>query len=321
MRLLIFGLIFLAPPFLKRRLLAWIYGARIGKHASIGWFSSLVGSRITLGAHSLVRPFTLIYLSGKLELGAYSEISSFNLIYGSSDLTIGEGSYIGPQCLINVEQPVLIGDESALGPRSMLFTHGSFLPYTEGYWSRLAGARLGNRVWCAAGVYIHPGVEIGDNTFVNSCAVVTASIPAGSVVEGNPARVVYPMQRVQRKMTPRAVDVALQRMLQAFAELGLRRELGLRAVHAGQGRINFSWRSQPYEITLVPSDGVLQPSSDDDRHVRRVFFNNCPGWQPPFPAMVFDLSTMRTRFVPDRIHTALRQFVLRYYGLRFRDIE
>jgi hypothetical protein len=32
-----------------------------------------------------------------------------------------------------------------------------------------------------------------------------------------------------------------------------------------------------------------------------------------------DVPSRTTRFAPDRIHTALRVFLLRYYGMRFTD--
>lgn len=278
-----------------------------------------MGRRIELGAHSIIRPFTLIKLSGEVRLGSYSEISSFSLIYGSSSLIIGDHSYIGPQSLINADEEVRLGHGSALGPRSMVFTHGSFLPYTEGYWVKLAGVTIGDKVWCAAGVFIHPGVEIGDDTFVNSRSVLTQAIPAGSVVEGNPAKVVYPMERLKRKMSPRRIDAALDQLLRDFAEIGLRRELGLEAIEETKYQLRFRWRARPYHIALIPSTGnppdAIEPAAD----ARQIFVVNCSGWSPPAGAMVFDLATMETPFTSDRIYTALCLFMKRYYGVKFRD--
>jgi acetyltransferase-like isoleucine patch superfamily enzyme len=312
-----FGLIFVAPPFLKSLLLQWFCGAKIGRRARVGWFSAVSGRHVELGEHSCIRPFTLVRLHGDVRLGRYSEISSFTLIYGSSSLTLGDHSYVGPQSLINVEEEVRIGHGSALGPRSMVFTHGSFLPYTEGYWIRLAGVTLGDRVWCAAGVFLHPGVEIGDDSFVNSMSVVTQSIPPGSVVEGNPAQVVYPTERVKRKMSPARVDLALRQMLRDFAEIGLRRELGLKDIQADADALRFAWRGQTYAIVLVPSTGT--PSAGDPRRTHQIFIVNRAGWSAPRDAQVLDLTTLRTPFVSEPIHTALRLFCLRYYGVKFED--
>jgi acetyltransferase-like isoleucine patch superfamily enzyme len=319
MRALLFGLIFVSPPFLKKWLLRWLCAAKIGPHAHIGWFSAVVGRRVELGQHSAIRPFTLIRLDGDLRLGNYSEISSFTLIYGSSSLIVGDECYIGPQSLINADEEVRLGDESALGPRCMVFTHGSFLPYTEGYWVKRAGVTLGKRVWCAAGVFIHPGVEIGDDTFVNSRSVVTQAIPPGSIVEGNPAQVVRHMDQVRRKMSPRRVDAAALQMLRDFAEIGLRRELGLKEIEDKGHTLRFRWRGQAYAITLVPSTGIPADEMEAIAGARQIFLVNCPGWSPPPHSLVFDLLTRQTRFSPDRIHTALRLFMQRYYGVLFRD--
>jgi len=319
MRVLLLGLIFISPPFLKKLLLQWFCSAEIGHQVHIDWFSAVLGRRVEMGDYTIIRPFTLIHLAGQVKVGDYSEISSFNLIYGSSSLIMGDHSYIGPQSLINADEEVCLGQESALGPRSMVFTHGSFLPYTEGYWAKLAGVTIGDRVWCAAGVFIHPGVEIGDDTFVNSRSVLTQSVPAGSVAGGNPAQVLYPMQRMKRKMSPRRVDAALAQLLRDFAEIGLRRELGVEAVEESKDGLYFRWNGQPYHIALIPSTGGPLAPVDPVAGTRQIFLVNKSGWLPPAGAMVFDLVTMHTPFKSGRIHTALRFFMQRYYGVRFRD--
>ena len=319
MRVLLLGLMLISPPFLKTLLLRLFGGARIGRHARIGWFSAVLGRRVELGEHSAVRPFTLVYLDGQLRLGAYSEISSFTLIYGSSSLLVGDHTYVGPQSLINADEEVSLGQESALGPRSMIFTHGSFLPFTEGYWVKLAGVTIGNRVWCAAGVFIHPGVEIGDDTFVNSRTVVTQSVPAGSVVEGNPAQILCPVDRVRRHMSPRRVDAALAQVLHDFAEITLRRQLGLEVQESGH-QLRFRWRGKSYCVALVPSMPNRQPTGDLAPGTRQLLLVNRVGWSPPPGATVFDLTTMRTPFASGSVARALRLFMQRYYGIRFRDL-
>lgn len=318
MRLLLFGLVFISPPFLKIFLLKWLGGAKIGRHAHIGWFSAIAAREIELGDYSIIRPLTLINVEGQVKLGAYAEVSSFNLVYGSANLIVGEGSYIGPQSLINADEEVRLGDGSAVGPRSMIFTHGSFLPYTEGYWVKLAGVNIGHKVWCAAGVFIHPGVEIGDDTFVNSRSVVTKSIPPGSVVEGNPAQVIYPMERVKRKMSPRRVDAALEQILRDFAEMSLRREFGLSAIDQGKSDLRFNWQGRAYHIALIPS-GDNTTAFEANSQARQILIVNQSDWSPPAAALVFNLAAMQTPFSSDPIHTALRLFMLRYYGIRFKE--
>jgi acetyltransferase-like isoleucine patch superfamily enzyme len=311
-------IVFVMPPFLKPLVLRWLCHARIERGVKIGWFSTVSAARITLGEHSVIQSFTVIRLNGEFALGANSEISSFNLIYGVSSLALGADCYVGPQSIINAEEPVRMGDGSALGPRSMVFTHGSFLPYTEGYWVKLGSVTIGNKVWCAAGVFIHPGVEIGDNTFVNSMSVVTQSIPPGSVVEGNPARVIYTMSNVKREMTPARVDAAYVQMLHNFAEMSLRRELRVREIAECAGQLRLNWRGHVYAIILVRSRGEEIAPVDAER---QIYIVNRTGWDVPTGAMVFEATTLRTRFHSDEIHTALRLFLQRYYGVRFRDVR
>jgi acetyltransferase-like isoleucine patch superfamily enzyme len=318
MSTLLFGLIFVSPPFLKIWLLRLCAGATVERGARLSWFSSVRARRVTLGAHSVIRPFTLIRLDGELTLGPYSEVSSFTLVYGSSSFHVGEGSYIGPQSLLNVDQEVQIGDGSALGPRSMVFTHGSFLPVTEGYWAKLAGVRVGSHVWCAAGVFLHPGTEIGDDTFVNSRSVVSGTIPAGSVVDGHPARVVSQMSRMRRAMTPERIDSVLEAILREFAETGLRRELGIARVETTCRELRFSWRGRRYRVRLVGSD-KLQKEPEAVPGVREILLTARAQTSVARDALVLDLETMTTPFGSDPIHTALRLFMLRFYGVRFKD--
>jgi acetyltransferase-like isoleucine patch superfamily enzyme len=314
--MILFGLVFISPPFLKNLLLRWFAGAKIASGARIGWLSAVSARRIEIGPEAVIRPLTIVRLDGDFKLGEQSEVSSFNLIYGSAGLLIGDHCYIGPQSLINADEDVRIGNCSALGPRSMVFTHGSFLPYNEGYWARLAGVTLGDYVWCAAGVFLHPGVEIGDDSFVNSRSVVTQPIPSGSVVEGNPARVIYPMDRVKRKMTPKRLDLTYEQILQEFDRIVLRRGLGITEVASQPGVLRFVHKSRTYVIELVRSTDTKTSQTVAD--AKAVFLINCAGWRPEVGTLAFDLLNMQTTQSSDPIHEALRLFMLRFYGIRFK---
>ncbi len=50
--------------------------------------------------------------------------------------------------------------------------------------------RIGNNVKVCAGAIVLGDIEIGDNVIIGAGAVVTKSIPANSVVVGNPAKIV-----------------------------------------------------------------------------------------------------------------------------------
>jgi acetyltransferase-like isoleucine patch superfamily enzyme len=317
MRTLLFGLLFILPPFLKPWVLRRFAGARVGKHVAIGWFASIAAREIELGDYAAVRAVTLIRLDGAFRLGRQSEISNFCLIYGASDLAIGDQCYVGPQSLLNCDEPVRMGYYSALGPRSMVFTHGSFLPFTQGYWVKLAGVTIGSHVWCAAGVFLHPGVEIGDECFVNSRSVVTQSIPAGSVVEGNPARVVQAMDAVRRKMSPRRVDAALQQVLRDFARVTLEREMGIVEIERSPNRLAFVWEGRRYAVMIVPSTSqpAALPVQVDETTI--VYLANLPAYAPTPGWLWLDAANLTAIVSDDPVYAALRVFLQRYYGMRF----
>lgn len=49
--------------------------------------------------------------------------------------------------------------------------------------------RIGENCFIGGGSLILPGVEVGDNCVVGAGSVVTRSVPPGSLVAGNPARI------------------------------------------------------------------------------------------------------------------------------------
>ncbi|PDW04372.1 acyltransferase [Candidatus Viridilinea mediisalina] len=314
---LLFIILFILPPPLKPWFLRYCCGAQVGRHVRIGWFTSLMGRQITLEDYSEIRALTLIRCDGAISLGRYGLISSFNLVYGAAGLHVGEHSYIGPQSLINTEEDVRIGRWSALGARSMIYTHGSFLPFTEGYWVRFAPVTVGDYVWCAAGVFLQPGAEIGDNSFVNSRSVVSGSLPAGSIAEGNPAQIVGQMERMRRTMSPRRLDAAAAQMLRHFADLVLKQSWGVQVEQQG-GNLRMHYRGQTYRIMLAPSHGDA-PTIPNDA-TRTIWLISRPAWRPANSSHWLDLTRNEMISDPDPVYQELALFLKRYYGVQLEFV-
>jgi acetyltransferase-like isoleucine patch superfamily enzyme len=317
---LLFGLVFVAPPFLKKVLLRAFLGARIAPTAHLGWFSSVRARTLVMEEHSSIAALTLVRCDGDVRLGRYAEVSSFVLCYGAGGFALGDHAYVGPQCLINADEDVRLGHHSALGPRSMVFTHGSFLPVTEGYPVRLAGVTIGDRAWLAAGVFLHPGVRVGDDVIVNSRAVVAGDIPSGMVAEGSPARPVFPVERVKRRMTPARVDETMRRVLARFAEVVLERSRGLRVTTEGRDAVRFTAGGCAYRIVYLPATGpATEPAPPPgDGRKRLIVLSNAAGWRPAAGAEagVLDLVTGRFGASDDPMARELAEFLRRYYGIR-----
>lgn len=107
-----------------------------------------------------------------------------------------KGARVGQGCRIlspAFPEPFLvsIGDRVTIAPNVTLLTHdGSTWLFRDekGRRFNIARIEIGNDVFIGFGSIILPGVRIGDRVVVGAGSVVTRSIPSGSVVAGNPAR-------------------------------------------------------------------------------------------------------------------------------------
>lgn len=84
------------------------------------------------------------------------------------DRTFPAGVHVGPKTYIAFDARILTHD----------MTRGLYLH-----------TRVGANCFIGGRSLILPGVEIGDNCVVGAGAVVTRSVPPGSLVAGNPARI------------------------------------------------------------------------------------------------------------------------------------
>ena len=115
----------------------------------------------------------------------------------------------------------------------------------------------------------------------------------------------------------------MRKVLNDFTEVGLGRELGIRpdAIKEEKDQLSLVWKGAPYRILLIPSDGEIPSLEPKKSGEKQIFLVNRPDWQPVEKMMCFDLTLMRTKYISDPIHTELRLFMLRYYGIRFTDLD
>jgi maltose O-acetyltransferase len=62
-------------------------------------------------------------------------------------------------------------------------------------WEVARPVLIEDNVWIGGGAILLPGVNIGRNAVVGAGAVVTRSVPANTVVAGNPARVLREIEQ------------------------------------------------------------------------------------------------------------------------------
>jgi UDP-2-acetamido-3-amino-2,3-dideoxy-glucuronate N-acetyltransferase len=141
---------------------------KLGKDVSIHCFVNLYGCEIGDGS----RVGAFVEIQKNATIGARCKISSHTFI--CEGVTIEDEVFVG-------HGVVFIND---LDPRA---TAGG-KPQTEADW-RVIPTRVCRGASVGSGAVILGGVTIGPGALVGAGAVVTKDVPEGSVVVGNPARV------------------------------------------------------------------------------------------------------------------------------------
>jgi acetyltransferase-like isoleucine patch superfamily enzyme len=108
--------------------------------------------------------------------GACLEIGTRSYINDCSTLTCFDHIKIGSGCSISWNTNIMDGNIHEL------VIAGRPRP-------RSAPVCIGDRVWIGSGATILAGTTIGDQSVVAAASVVTADVPSGVVVGGNPARI------------------------------------------------------------------------------------------------------------------------------------
>jgi len=107
-------------------------------------------------------------------------------------LTVGKNFHMMEEVTIDVSHcwHITIGDDVTLAPRVQIFAHDASTKKLLGY-TRIGKVGIGNRVFVGAGSIILPGVTIGNDVVVGAGSIVTHDVPGGTVVGGNPAKIIW----------------------------------------------------------------------------------------------------------------------------------
>ncbi|MER3407708.1 MAG: N-acetyltransferase [Nitrososphaera sp.] len=142
--------------------------ARLGSNVRV-WHFAYVGPNTTIGDN--------------VKIGSLAHVD-YNVRIGNN-VKIEGCAYIPPL--------TVIGNDVFIGP-GVTFTND---PYPES--PKMVGTTVQDGAIIAARAVIRPGLTIGSNSVVAMGSVVTRDVPAGMVVMGVPARVVYSREEYDRK--------------------------------------------------------------------------------------------------------------------------
>jgi len=109
--------------------------------------------------------------------GAHLEMATRSYISDCSTVTCFEHIRIGSGCSISWNT-------------NILDTNGHELVVREMPRPRSQPVMIGDHVWIGTGATVLAGVSIGDGAVVAAGSVVTSDVPSGTLVAGNPARII-----------------------------------------------------------------------------------------------------------------------------------
>ncbi len=154
----------------------------------------------TIGAGAVIRSHTVIYagnvIGANFQTGNKVNIRESNRIGNNVSVgtlsviehhvEIGDGVRIHTQVFI--PEFSVLEEGCWLGPNVVL-TNAKY-PLSPGVKDHLAGPVIRKGAKIGANATLLPGVVIGEHALVGAGAVVVRDVPAGTVVAGNPARVI-----------------------------------------------------------------------------------------------------------------------------------
>jgi acetyltransferase-like isoleucine patch superfamily enzyme len=165
---------------------------KVGDHArfsGLGQGGLVMGDSVSIGAYSQV-----IVSTSLAEPGQYIKLGH--------RVGIGEFAYLGGGGGLNIGDDCIIGQYFSCHPENHLHGNHNELIRLQGVTRQ--GISIGPNCWIGSKVTVLDGVIIGAGCVVAAGAVVTRSVPAGSVVAGVPARIIS--SRVPQPVTPEAID-------------------------------------------------------------------------------------------------------------------
>lgn len=115
-------------------------------------------------------------------------------------MKIGENCSIQPGVIFDYSHCWLIkiGSNVTIAPQAYLLAHDASTKNLNNY-TKIGSITIEDNVFIGARALIMPGVTIGKNSIVAAGSIVTKSVPDGSVVAGNPAKVIFTVDKFKVK--------------------------------------------------------------------------------------------------------------------------
>jgi carbonic anhydrase/acetyltransferase-like protein (isoleucine patch superfamily) len=146
----------------------------------------------------LLSPRAEVEITPHLRIGKGSIVGSFSKVKASDGpLVIGSHVEIANGCVITSHTAgVAIGDDCLIGPNTSIIGNNYRydrldVPIRLQEKVSAKGIRVGRDVWIGAGCILLDGADVGDGSILSPGAVVSGAVPAHSIVQGNPGKVIF----------------------------------------------------------------------------------------------------------------------------------
>jgi acetyltransferase-like isoleucine patch superfamily enzyme len=130
------------------------------------------------------------------EYGFGEGTSCYDSVVVLGDVSVGKNCWIGPNCVLDGSGELVLGDNVVVGVGSVVFSHSSLERDLSGGALPIEKSKTIIEDYCRLAPYVvvEMGVTIGRGSILQAHSVVTKSVPAYSIVTGNPAEVVGEVQ-------------------------------------------------------------------------------------------------------------------------------
>lgn len=146
----------------------------------------------------LISPKAEVEITRHLSIGRGSIIGSFTKIKATDGpLRIGRNVEIANGCTItSFAAGTVIGDDCLIGPNCSIVGNNYRydrldVPIRLQEKVSAKGIHIANNVWIGAGCVILDGADVGPGSILTPNSVVSGHIPENSIVQGNPAKVIF----------------------------------------------------------------------------------------------------------------------------------
>jgi len=194
-------------------------GTQIGAHVTISDFA-LLGKQPKLGKSSTAGGGAL----APLALGDGCAVGSHTVVMAGTtigrDCIIGDNAGVRERCSIGdnviVGRSVTVENDTSIGSRTriqsgayvtayvtieedvfiapmVVMTNDNYMGRTEKRLTEMKGCTVRRGARVGGGVHILPRIEIGEDSFISTGAVVTRDVPARMLVMGVPAKPIRPV--------------------------------------------------------------------------------------------------------------------------------